>query len=67
MLDELRYEYPDELVPPGTTPTAYLRGETYQGAQRRYPRGIPNRVVVTMDDGRVCLAQRVPKRLATWL
>jgi error-prone DNA polymerase len=44
MLDELRYEYPDELVPPGTTPTAYLRRETYLGAQRRYPRGIPHSV-----------------------
>ena len=24
-LDELRYEYPDEVVPPGETPTGYLR------------------------------------------
>ncbi len=24
-LDELRYEYPEEIVPPGETPTAYLR------------------------------------------
>jgi error-prone DNA polymerase len=49
MLDELRYEYPDELVPPGTTPTAYLRGETYLGAQRRYPRGIPHSVQVQIE------------------
>ncbi|MBB4518142.1 error-prone DNA polymerase [Paraburkholderia fungorum] len=49
VLDELRYEYPDELVPPGTTPTAYLRGETYQGAQRRYPRGIPHNVQVQIE------------------
>ncbi len=27
-LDELRYEYPDELVPPGQTPAGYLRQET---------------------------------------
>ncbi|OUL68371.1 error-prone DNA polymerase [Paraburkholderia hospita] len=40
-LDELRYEYPDELVPEGCTPTAYLRQETYIGAQYRFPSGIP--------------------------
>jgi error-prone DNA polymerase len=43
-LDELRYEYPDELVPPGFTPAAYLRQETYMGAQRRFPSGIPHNV-----------------------
>ena len=40
-LDQLRYEYPDELVPEGYTPTAYLRQETYIGAQQRFPSGIP--------------------------
>ncbi|RAS21232.1 error-prone DNA polymerase [Paraburkholderia bryophila] len=43
-LDELRYEYPDELVPAGFTSTAYLRQETYIGAQRRFPSGIPHKV-----------------------
>jgi error-prone DNA polymerase len=40
-LDELRYEYPDELAPPGLSATAYLRSETYIGAHRRFPLGIP--------------------------
>ena len=40
-LDELRYEYPDELVPPGQTPAGYLRQETWIGAHRRFPAGIP--------------------------
>ncbi|TPQ31086.1 error-prone DNA polymerase [Cupriavidus pinatubonensis] len=40
-LDELRYEYPDEVVPDGTTPADYLRAETYTGAHRRFPAGIP--------------------------
>jgi error-prone DNA polymerase len=40
-LDELRYEYPDELVPPGETPASYLRRETCAGARRRFPDGIP--------------------------
>ncbi|MBK3824264.1 error-prone DNA polymerase, partial [Paraburkholderia aspalathi] len=43
-LDELRYEYPDELVPVGHTPTSYLRQETYIGAHRRWPAGIPHQV-----------------------
>jgi error-prone DNA polymerase len=40
-LDELKYEYPDEICPEGVTPTAYLRQETYMGAHRRFPKGIP--------------------------
>ena len=43
-LDELRYEYPDELVPAGFTPETYLRQETYIGAARRWPAGIPHKV-----------------------
>ena len=43
-LDELRYEYPDELVPSGETPTAYLRRLTLEGAARRWPEGVPLRV-----------------------
>ena len=40
-LEDLKYEYPDELVPKGFTPTDYLRQETYIGAQWRFPSGIP--------------------------
>jgi error-prone DNA polymerase len=40
-LDQLRYEYPNELVPPGFTATSYLRQESWIGAQRRFPHGIP--------------------------
>jgi error-prone DNA polymerase len=48
-LDELRYEYPDELVPAGFTPAAYLRQETYIGAQRRFPSGIPHNVQAQIE------------------
>jgi error-prone DNA polymerase len=48
-LDELRYEYPDELVPPGFTHTAYLRQETYIGAHRRFPAGIPHQVQAQIE------------------
>jgi len=40
-LDELRYQYPDEVVPAGHTPESYLRQATYEGAGRRWPQGIP--------------------------
>jgi error-prone DNA polymerase len=40
-LDELRYEYPNEVVPAGHTAASFLRGETYIGAHRRFKDGIP--------------------------
>jgi error-prone DNA polymerase len=40
-LDELRYEYPEEIVPPGTTPALYLRRLVEEGAIRRWPQGTP--------------------------
>ncbi len=48
-LDELRYEYPDEIVPPGLTPTQWLRHLTEEGIRTRFPKdrypdGIPNSV-----------------------
>lgn len=39
-LDELRYEYPQEVVPAGETPASYLRRSTWEGAGRRYPQGV---------------------------
>ena len=43
-LDELRYEYPEELSPRGLSPREYLRRMTEKGARRRWPRGVPPRV-----------------------
>ena len=40
-LDELRYEYPRELVPPGSTAIEHLRQLTWAGARRRWPEGTP--------------------------
>ncbi|QQX85242.1 error-prone DNA polymerase [Cupriavidus necator] len=48
-LDELRYEYPDELVPAGVTPSDYLRQETYIGAHWRFPTGIPHAVQAQIE------------------
>ncbi len=38
-LDELRYEYPEELVPPGSTPASYLRALVEEGIRKRWPEG----------------------------
>jgi len=43
-LDELCYQYPDEVVPTGETPASHLRRITYEGAGRRWPDGIPAKV-----------------------
>ncbi len=43
-LDELRYEYPGELVPEGRTPTSHLRILTEAGARQRWPEGVPEKV-----------------------
>jgi error-prone DNA polymerase len=43
-LEELRYEYPREIVPDGETPSSWLRKLTEQGERRRWPRGTPARV-----------------------
>jgi error-prone DNA polymerase len=43
-LDQLRYDYPAEPVPPGSTPTRHLRELTKAGTLKRFPRGVPARV-----------------------
>ena len=48
-LDELRYEYPDELVPDGETPATYLRQLTEEGMQQRWPDGVPHKVTLLVE------------------
>ena len=43
-LDELRYEYPEEVVPSHHTANSYLRQEVALGAKQRWPDGIPETV-----------------------
>jgi len=43
-LEELRYAYPEELVPPGHTPASWLRHLTREGMARRWPGGGPMKV-----------------------
>ncbi len=48
-LETLRYEYPDEPVPPGKTPQQRLEELTWLHADERYPEGVPDKVRVLLD------------------
>ena len=43
-LDELKYEYPEEPIPKGSTPQAHLEHLAREGARERYPQGVPAKV-----------------------
>jgi error-prone DNA polymerase len=43
-LGQLRYEYPDEPVPPGRDAQGWLEELTWRHAAMRYPAGIPDKV-----------------------
>ena len=48
-LNELRYQYPQEVVPEGQTPSQYLRHLTQQGMAIRWPQGAPAHIAETID------------------
>src|SRR5262245_5757973 len=48
-LDELRYEYPAELVPGGHTPATWLRKLTEDGLRWRFPAGVPPKVAELVE------------------
>ena len=48
-LDELRYEYPRELVPAGETAASHLRKLTEAGARKRWPQGVPPPMQAKID------------------
>ncbi|MGB8999062.1 MAG: error-prone DNA polymerase, partial [Pseudolabrys sp.] len=48
-LDELRYEYPDEQVDGFDNAQDALTHFTYEGANRRYPQGIPDKVRANLE------------------
>ncbi len=56
-LDELRYEYPQEIVPPGATPASHLRALTYAGAAVRWPGGVPEGVRSTLEHELALIAE----------
>ncbi len=48
-LDELVYEYPDEPVPAGKTPQEHLEAITWEGANWRFPDGVPPKIADTIS------------------
>ncbi len=48
-LDQLRYEYPSELVPDGFSAMSYLRHLVVQGCKFRFPHGVPTHVQSIID------------------
>ncbi|MGQ0596999.1 error-prone DNA polymerase [Aquabacterium sp.] len=56
-LDELCYEYPEEVVPAGETPSSYLRRLTDEGCNWRYPQGVPARVRQQVDKELALIAE----------
>jgi error-prone DNA polymerase len=47
-LDQLKYHYPDEPVPPGKTAQQHLEDLTWEGATTRFPAGIDAALRVTL-------------------
>ncbi len=47
-LVDLKYEYPTEWAPDGSTPLEYLKQLTWQGAKQRYPQGVPDKVLAML-------------------
>jgi error-prone DNA polymerase len=48
-LDEIRYRYPSEQLPNGTTSAQWLRQQTFNGARRRYGERIPETVAAQLE------------------
>ncbi len=57
-LDELRYEYPQEVVPEGRTPAAYLRELVWEGAAKRYSAGMPPDVGLLVEKELALIRQK---------
>src|ERR1700719_3608559 len=61
-LGELKYEYPDEPVPPGKTAQQHLEDLTWAGAAERYPKdlfpnGVPTEVQTRLHDELALIAK----------
>jgi len=56
-LDELRYEYPEELVPPGVTAISHLRQLTEAGLVQRFRQGVPDKVRAQVEYELVLIAE----------
>ncbi|MBL8385419.1 MAG: error-prone DNA polymerase [Burkholderiales bacterium] len=56
-VDALRYEYPQEAVPPGVTPAQHLRNLTAAGMAWRFPEGAPAAVAAQVEHELALIAE----------
>ncbi len=56
-LDELRYEYPREIVPGDETASSWLRKLTEEGRDRRWPQGVPPQVAELIEHELALIAE----------
>ena len=56
-LDELRYEYPDETIDGFPDAQAALTHLAYEGAAKRYPQGLPEKVRAAIEHELALIAQ----------
>jgi error-prone DNA polymerase len=56
-LGELRYEYPEELVPPGCSPSSHLRRLTEAGLQARWPQTVPAKIRALVEHELALIAE----------
>ena len=61
-LDQLRYEYPHEPVPPGFTPQEWLEELVWTEARARWPEGVPARLEALLNEelGIIAAARYAP-------
>jgi error-prone DNA polymerase len=56
-LRSVRYNYPQETVPEGLTPTEALQELTWRCARARYPQGVPPRIVAWLEKELALIAE----------
>ncbi len=56
-LAQLKYEYPNEVTPPGVSALEHLKTLTYAGAKERFPSGIPDKVSKLLEDEFTLIAE----------
>jgi len=56
-LDELRYEYPKEIVAEGHTTQSWLRHLIEQGKKKRWPSGVPKKVLDLIEHEMALVAE----------
>ncbi|HPV23172.1 MAG TPA: error-prone DNA polymerase, partial [Casimicrobium sp.] len=48
-MDDLRYEYPDEVAEGYSDPQQALEALSWEGARKRYPEGVPEKVSIALE------------------